>query len=324
MTLLRITLPRLLLASSLLAAAVAHGELAEPGGIGVDVEVARVLDEIEAQSAKQTRLHDELTELQARQAQSKQAVQARVRALYRITRAGMAPVAGGFDAVRRHVARVRRLSSLIRSDLGQLRALGERGTTLKAEASLGATSLGHARERLAALQEHQSAAKSAGAEDGFGQVLAESGSAPRAANSGGFYGLRLADDAPSASFGAARGSLASPITGEVRVTDARHQESDGPGLSFQAPAGTAVRAAAAGRVAFCDRYGSYGKLVILDHGDGYYTAYGGLGAVEVRVGDDLSARARLGSIGSDTTPPALFFEVRKRTRALPPRPWLGL
>jgi septal ring factor EnvC (AmiA/AmiB activator) len=85
-----------------------------------------------------------------------------------------------------------------------------------------------------------------------------------------------------------------------------------------------VRAVSAGRVAFSDRYGSYGRLVILDHGDGYYTVYGGLGAVEVRVGDDLSRQARIGSIGTDFAPAALFFEVRKGTRTLDPRAWLGL
>jgi septal ring factor EnvC (AmiA/AmiB activator) len=110
----------------------------------------------------------------------------------------------------------------------------------------------------------------------------------------------------------------------VRIRVARRDESDGPGLELQAPAGTPVRAVAAGRVAFSDRYGSYGRIVILDHGDGYYTVYGGLGAVEVRVGDDLSRDARIGSVGSDFNPPSLFFEVRKGTRTLEPRSWLGL
>jgi septal ring factor EnvC (AmiA/AmiB activator) len=64
--------------------------------------------------------------------------------------------------------------------------------------------------------------------------------------------------------------------------------------------------------------------VILDHGDGYYTAYGGLGNVEVRVGDELSAFARIGSIGGSAAMSALYFEVRKGTKTLPPRIWLGL
>jgi len=57
---------------------------------------------------------------------------------------------------------------------------------------------------------------------------------------------------------------------------------------------------------------------------GYFTLYGGLGAVDVQPGDDLSRSARIGSVGGDTFPTALFFEVRRGTRALPPRGWLGL
>jgi septal ring factor EnvC (AmiA/AmiB activator) len=136
-------------------------------------------------------------------------------------------------------------------------------------------------------------------------VLAQSGSAAPRADSG-FYGIRFSDQGEAGpGFEALRGRLPSPVGGEVRVVDARREESDGPGIEFQAPVGTAVRAVAAGRVAFSDRYGSYGKLVILDHGNGYYTAYGGLGAVEARVGDDLSLDARIGAIGGDSNPPAL-------------------
>jgi len=42
------------------------------------------------------------------------------------------------------------------------------------------------------------------------------------------------------------------------------------------------------------------------------------------VGDDLSRDARIGGVGSDLTPNALFFEVRKGTRTLEPRAWLGM
>jgi septal ring factor EnvC (AmiA/AmiB activator) len=48
-----------------------------------------------------------------------------------------------------------------------------------------------------------------------------------------------------------------------------------------------------------------------------------LGSVEVRVGDDVSPYARLGTIAADPQP-CLFFEVRKGAKAIPPRPWLGL
>jgi len=143
--------------------------------------------------------------------------------------------------------------------------------------------------------------------------------------SGAFYGLRLSEPTDSTGFASKQGRLATPVAGEFRVVDARRSESDGSGIEFQAPSGTSVRAVAAGRVAFSDRYGSYGRLVILDHGDGFYTAYGGLGHVEVRTGDELSAFARMGSIAGDSRgAAALYFEVRKGTKTLPPRVWLGL
>ncbi|MET0386642.1 MAG: M23 family metallopeptidase, partial [Polyangiales bacterium] len=111
--------------------------------------------------------------------------------------------------------------------------------------------------------------------------------------------------------------------GEVRVADLPRSATEGPALSFEAPIGTPVYAAAAGRVAFSDVQGE-GRLVLLDHGNGYYTGYGGLGSVEVRVGDEVSTHARLGDIGRDGQPPALRFEVKQGTRVLQPRGWLGL
>jgi septal ring factor EnvC (AmiA/AmiB activator) len=111
---------------------------------------------------------------------------------------------------------------------------------------------------------------------------------------------------------------------------------------MSAPAGTAVRAVFAGRVAFADRYDPFGQLVILDHGGHYYTLMGDLSSIDVRVGDDLSAGAKVGAVGLATADesaatdgsnakghsraraPALYFELRHGTTALEPGPWLGL
>jgi len=98
-----------------------------------------------------------------------------------------------------------------------------------------------------------------------------------------------------------------------------------------APAGTPVRAVFAGRVAFADRYDPFGQIVILDHGDHFYTLMGDLTSIEVRVGDDLSAGAKIGTVGrgaaAETTRaggPALYFEVRQGASTIEPGPWLGL
>jgi septal ring factor EnvC (AmiA/AmiB activator) len=290
-------------------------------GIAADVAAGRLLDDSETEDTRNDEADAELATLAAQQQRATDTLKARIRALYRITRPGMAPVTGGFDAVRLHVARVRRMTLLVKSDLHTLQSIESRTLTIKTRLEQQAD----ARRKSAAalVAPHPFAARP-------GQMLAadarpEPGEEPMPAPSGGFYGLRLSDSTGSTGFAAKQGRLAMPVAGEFHVVDARRSESDGSGIEFQAPPGTSVRAVAAGRVAFSDRYGSYGRLVIVDHGDAYYTAYAGLGSVEVRVGDELSAFARIGSIAAGSgSGAALYFELRKGTKTLPPRPWLGL
>lgn len=291
-------------------------------GIGADLRAARERQAQQA-TADATAIDRELGELAEQRTHVQLALRARVRALYRITRAGMAPVAGGFEAVRRHVARVKRMSLLVRHDAAALHSIEAREQALRGGEARGAADA-LAAAAPAGTELSVSAARRGGevapktpADDGEARVRPEQ-------TGSSFYGIRFADGDRTSSFASQRGRLASPVAGELRVVEARRAESTGTGLELQAPAGSPVRAAAPGRVAFCDRYGSYGQLVIIDHGAGYYTAYGGLGAVEVQVGDDLSALARIGAIGSEQSTPALYFEVRKAEKTLPARQWLGL
>jgi len=300
----------------------AHAQPGVRSTIHSDVEVARLLDEIEASTSKSERLGLELKGYDEKQQLAKVALRKRVRTLYRMTRAGRAPVGAGYRAIMQHVARVKRLKGIVEVHAKDLRRLESHTGRLKGELGQARSSLEHTRARLHTVQERGGVQAPRGG--GFTELLAKRpqpdfGGPPQ----GSGYGLRLVDEPADSGFSSLRGSLASPVSGEVRIVDASRAESDGPGLEFQAPSGTAVRSTAAGRVAFADNYGSYGQLVILDHQDGYYTVYGGLGGVEVRVGDDLSRRARIGVIGNHGNTPALFFEVRKGTRTLSPRPWLG-
>lgn len=295
-------------------------------GVGADLQVAQLLDQIEAGSARKTRVEGELLSLASQRDDRRNRLKQRVRALYRITRAGVAPMAGGLEAVLGHVARVKRLERIVTRDATDLRGLDSRTQQLRSEASELGHSLEQARAQLGGAQQMQALGRDPASDRFLGTFGGSADSAGQdAPEAQGFYGLRvLGDDAPGDGFAAKRGSLSMPVSGEVRVRDARRDESDGPGLEFEVPAGTAVRAVESGRVAFSDTYGSYGRLVILDHGDGYYTVYGGLGPIEVRVGDDVSRRARIASVGGDAESPALFFEVRQGTRTLSPRSWLGM
>jgi septal ring factor EnvC (AmiA/AmiB activator) len=87
-----------------------------------------------------------------------------------------------------------------------------------------------------------------------------------------------------------------------------------------APAGALVRAVYPGTVAFADEYADYGKSIILDHGDGFFTVSANLAAIDVKVGEDVGSGGRLATVGSA----GLYFEIRSGTDTLDPSEWFGL
>jgi septal ring factor EnvC (AmiA/AmiB activator) len=93
---------------------------------------------------------------------------------------------------------------------------------------------------------------------------------------------------------------------------------------FEAPLGTPVQAVAAGRVRFAGWFRGYGRLAILDHGDGYFTVSGHLDELDVEVGDVLQTRQLIGTVGEtgSLSGPRLYFEIRQGAQALDPREWL--
>ncbi len=125
-------------------------------------------------------------------------------------------------------------------------------------------------------------------------------------------------------FATARGRLLFPVAGRADVHPAHREGTEGLGLEIRAAAGTPVRAVFAGRIAFADRFGPYGRIVIVDHGDHYYTVSGDLDEVDVKIGQDIDAGERIGTVGDDGQGAMLYFEVRHGSRTIAPGPWLGL
>jgi septal ring factor EnvC (AmiA/AmiB activator) len=91
-----------------------------------------------------------------------------------------------------------------------------------------------------------------------------------------------------------------------------------------APAGTAVRAVFAGRVAFADEYADYGKTVIVDHGNRHYTVSANLAEIAVTVGDEVTSGSRVGTVGGSSAGPLLYFEIRVGNETTDPAEWFGL
>ena len=98
------------------------------------------------------------------------------------------------------------------------------------------------------------------------------------------------------------------------------------GLDFKAPKGERVRATARGTVRFAGRRGGYGKLVIIDHGNGLTTRYGHLSRIEVEKGERVKRGAIIGRVGSTgrSTGPHLHYEVRRGGQVRDPAHYVRL
>ena len=92
------------------------------------------------------------------------------------------------------------------------------------------------------------------------------------------------------------------------------------GIDVAQPAGTEVKAAAAGRVVAAGNYGDYGTMVVIDHGTGQQTRYAHLSASSVQLGDAVEAGQTIGRTGSTgrSTGPHLHFEVTQAGQAIDP------
>jgi murein DD-endopeptidase MepM/ murein hydrolase activator NlpD len=92
------------------------------------------------------------------------------------------------------------------------------------------------------------------------------------------------------------------------------------GIDIRANTGRIIRAAKSGRVAYSGWMGGYGRVVVINHGNGYSTLYAHCSSLLVRKGHRVSsgqAIARVGSSGR-TTGPHLHFEVRRNNKPINP------
>jgi septal ring factor EnvC (AmiA/AmiB activator) len=97
------------------------------------------------------------------------------------------------------------------------------------------------------------------------------------------------------------------------------------GIDIEATIGTAVHAVAKGRVDYTSEdYGTYGQMIIINHGDGYYTLYGHLSSIAVATGQEVAPGQTIGQSGDTGSlkGPVLHFEIRKGAQALNPQSWL--
>lgn len=89
-------------------------------------------------------------------------------------------------------------------------------------------------------------------------------------------------------------------------------KSNHKGLDIAAKKGTPIYAAAAGKVTMAKTYSTYGKLVVIDHGNGIKTYYAHQSAIHVSEGDYVEKGDLIGEVGMTGSASGnhLHFELR--------------
>lgn len=138
-------------------------------------------------------------------------------------------------------------------------------------------------------------------------------------------GFPVATGAP---FSEQRGKLRWPVDGRVTAEFGDYRESSGrvrwSGVLLEAPTGAAVRAIYNGRVIYSDWLPQMGLVLILDHGEGFWTLYGHNAALLKEAGDWVApgeAIAEVGNTGGQEGA-GLYFGMLKDTEPFDPAGWI--
>ncbi len=130
-------------------------------------------------------------------------------------------------------------------------------------------------------------------------------------------------------FGSRRGELHWPVNSREIHRPFGEVEENGftvnnDGIDIKVEEEAPVEAVAPGEVAFARPYRGMGKVVILQHGDGYATLYGSLVQLAVERGDEVKEGALIGRAGqtSGLDVPRLYFQIFRGRDILNPEEWL--
>ncbi len=131
-------------------------------------------------------------------------------------------------------------------------------------------------------------------------------------------------------FTARKGRLPMPVKGRIvkyfgKSTDREFKvETFESGIQVRADRGEPVQAVGAGEVLFSDWLKGYGNLIIIDHGNSYYSLYGHTEEVFKHKGDRVEDREVIATVGDtgSLSGPLLHFEIRHRGEPLDPLSWL--
>ena len=107
-------------------------------------------------------------------------------------------------------------------------------------------------------------------------------------------------------------SIARPISGTITSRFGKRSRGMHTGLDIATTKGTPIGAAAAGTVTYAGPKGTYGNLVVVDHGNGVQTYYAHCDSVCCSAGQKVSQGQIISRVGTtgNSTGPHLHLEIR--------------
>ena len=132
-------------------------------------------------------------------------------------------------------------------------------------------------------------------------------------------------------FASKKGALPYPVQGKIvsRFGPKQHQvfgiRIRNNGIEIATEPSSAVVAVYFGQVLYAERVKGYGKVIIIDHGDKYYTLTGHLAEISKEAGRLVEPGEVIGYAGYSYSEPQggrVYFEVRHLGNPLNPESWL--
>lgn len=131
----------------------------------------------------------------------------------------------------------------------------------------------------------------------------------------------------TAPFRQQKGRLEWPVNGNLRVGFGTSRNAElgtlleSNGLEIAAAVGSPVKSIWGGKVLFASPFKGYGKLMIIDHGEKYYSLYAHVSHFEKQTGEQVAAGETIAHTGFEGRD-FLYFEIRSSGKPFDPLPWL--
>ena len=334
-------IPRLLLlflltASSARAESVPELEALEVRLIHADAQLAAATTRLRELEGRVEGLETRLSAAESALSERRERTALRLRAMYRFRHRGFLPLLFAADSPHDLLQSARYFLRVVRDDE---RAL-ERWREAVAEARMVETTLGTERDALlkAAGEAHLAREEARGLRDEQRGAMAaapkverERYQKRRVERGGAALELKLdlrQEEAPrdiavqtvepTSTFPRSLGLLPMPAVGPV--------ERAGRGVVIGAVPGAKIKAVHAGVVLKSLWITQLGRVLIVDHGDSWFTVYGHAERFDVGPGARVAAGQVLGLVGETGSldGPRLHFEVRHGTSAEDPMQWLNI